>query len=342
MSDNRYKKSARITNWKEYNTAVEARGSLAVLGVRLVAGAWRSNRKTGERGRPELYNRAFLEAILVLMTALRLPLRQTRGMVAAVLKKQAGKAIPSIATLCRYRQEKGVKARIFRQARVFTDVLREAKKRGEPLTLLVDSTGISIRGVGTWRTDKPGSTEAKVRRTYWKLHTLVDPVTGKVAGADLESDPGVSDSFVGSRLLGALPVDTQLHSLAADGAYDTREFYTALEDAGVEKSLVKPRENAAAWEDDVTGAGLRNPLVTMETRSAIIVPGSLAWKKLTGYSVRSLIESSYSRLSSMGANRPRSRSDTGRMGEITTALELLNRYASIGMPERYQRMWPVA
>lgn len=335
----KYKRPDRITNWKEYNSAIELRGSLAVQGVLLKARAWRNNKTTGERGRPEYYNPAFLEAILVLMTALRQPLRQTRGLAVLLLKKQKI-PVPSIATLCRYRQNKGVRAKIFHQARIFQTALATAQKQGRPLTLSVDSTGISVRGIGTWRSDKPGSTE-KSRRTFWKLHNMVDPVTGQIVIARLLANPGISDASVGTELLKALPVGT-VSTLAADGAYDTKAFYKSLEDSGIKKSLVKPREKASPWRITTPGAYLRIPLITLFDRSKQIVPGSLAWKKRTGYSVRSLIETTYSRLASIGANKPRARSNLGRAGEIATAIELLNAYASLGLPNRYQRQWSVA
>lgn len=334
----RYKNPGRITNWTEYNGALEARGRVPIEGMVLAAGVWRSHRDTGERGRPEIYNRVFLEAILVLMTAMRMPLRQTRGMVAHLLRRTKAE-IPSTATLCRHRQQKGVEARVFRQARALKEALDRATKDGdEGIVLIVDSTGISIRGQGTWRSDKPGSKE-RGRRSYWKLHTLVDPATGQIVAADLESDPFVSDPSVLSKLLDSLPQGTAVNTLAADGAYDTKGVYESLEKHAVKKSLVRPHVNAKKWKATVPGTNLRTPLITLGNRSKTIVPGSVIWRQRTGYSVRSLVETSYSRLAALGGNKPRSRSATGRTGEVITSLEILNVNASLGMPERYKRRW---
>ena len=53
---------------------------------------------------------------------------------------------------------------------------------GEPLHLLVDSTGLKLRGAGEWLVEKHGT---KTRRSPRKLHIGVDAGTGRIVAAAL-------------------------------------------------------------------------------------------------------------------------------------------------------------
>ena len=89
----------RTSNWRSYNAALRQRGSLLVwfdpetewLAVPL-----------GRRGRPATFSDAAIQTCLTLKALFGLPLRQTEGLVASLLKL-AGLAwpVPDFSTLCR-------------------------------------------------------------------------------------------------------------------------------------------------------------------------------------------------------------------------------------------------
>ena len=58
----------------------------------------------------------------------------------------------------------------------------QARRDGEPLYLLVDSTGLKLCGVGEWLVEKHGT---RTRRTWRKLHIGVDAETGQIVAAAL-------------------------------------------------------------------------------------------------------------------------------------------------------------
>lgn len=78
-----HKPRYRMTNWKQYNSALKARGSLTI---------WLDKRMTwfaacnGKRGRSPKFSDAAIQFCLTLKNLFGLALRQTTGLVASVLQ----------------------------------------------------------------------------------------------------------------------------------------------------------------------------------------------------------------------------------------------------------------
>ena len=80
------KKAYRIRNWKEYNKALVARGSLTVwFDVDSIAN-WKNDTRTGKRGRPQEYSDLAIQCCLTLKAVFKLPLRATQGFVNSLLQ----------------------------------------------------------------------------------------------------------------------------------------------------------------------------------------------------------------------------------------------------------------
>ena len=89
----------RTTNWKQYNAALKARGSLSIwLDKRM---AWFAA-ASGKRGRSPKFSEAAIQFCLTLKNLFGLALRQTTGLVESVLQL-CGLALPVLdfSTLCR-------------------------------------------------------------------------------------------------------------------------------------------------------------------------------------------------------------------------------------------------
>ena len=87
----------RTTNWKSYNAALAQRGSLQVW---FVSGMQWLSTPAGKRGPQSVFSDASIQACLTLKGVFELPLRQTTGMVASLLK-MAGLdwLVPDFSTL---------------------------------------------------------------------------------------------------------------------------------------------------------------------------------------------------------------------------------------------------
>ena len=130
----------RTTNWSSYTASLKKRGSLLIWLDRELT--WIAPHD-GKPGRPAVFSDAAIQFCLTIKVLFKLPLRQTTGMVASLLKlANLDWAVPDYTTLCR-RQK--------------TLVVQIPYRRADgPLNLLVDSTGIKFLGDGEWQARKHG------------------------------------------------------------------------------------------------------------------------------------------------------------------------------------------
>ena len=122
--------------------------------------------------------------------------------MAASLLKLAGLdwPVPDSSTLCR--RQRPVTIQIpFRRA-------------GGPLNLLVDSTGVTMRGDGEWQVRKPGPSRRRRRR---KVHLAMDVATADIRAVEFTSGRE-GDSPVLPGLLALIPADQPIGTVTADGA----------------------------------------------------------------------------------------------------------------------------
>lgn len=116
----------RTTNWSSYTASLGKRGSLLI---------WLDKDMTwlappdGSPGRPAVFSDAAIQFCLTIKVLFKLPLRQTTGMVASLLKMaDLDWAVPDYTTLCRRQKTLAVQM--------------PYRRADGPLNLLVDSTGI--------------------------------------------------------------------------------------------------------------------------------------------------------------------------------------------------------
>ncbi len=130
----------RTTNWPEYNAALRRRGSLLVWLDREMEWLAPASRRPG---RPQTFSDAAIQFCLSLKVLFGLALRQTIGMVASLLRLAGlNWPVPDYSTLCR------------RQKTVTIQI--PYRRSGGSLNLLVDSTGVKMRGDGEWQVRKHG------------------------------------------------------------------------------------------------------------------------------------------------------------------------------------------
>jgi hypothetical protein len=155
-----------------------------------------------------------------------------------------------------------------------------SRRASGPLNLLVDSTGIKFLGDGEWLARKHGTYR---RCLYRKVHLAMDTATGDIRAVEFtSSDKG--DSPVLPHLLDQIPPDEQLGTLTGDGAFDTRRCHTAILERGG-TAIIPIRKNGRRWREDCPAAKARNEILKATQHL-----GRAAWKRWSGYHVRSRIE----------------------------------------------------
>jgi hypothetical protein len=238
----------KTRNWAEYNLSLKQRGSLSI---------WFDPKMTweaapsGRRGRQQAYSDAAIQACLTLKILFGLPLRQTTGFVASLLKLVGLEwSVPDFSTLCR------------RQKTLLVAI--PYKGSAGPLHLLIDSTGIKAEGEGEWNARKHGGPK---RRLWRKIHIGIDEETLEIRAIEVTSS-SIGDAPMLPDLLNQIPPDQELGSVTADGAYDTRKCHDAIA-ARDAHAIIPPRKNAKLWKPDTPGARARNEDALCEiTRSA--------------------------------------------------------------------------
>ena len=134
------KQRYRVRNWKEYDAALRARGSLTVRFSDEAVERWRAGTRTTPGGQRTCSDLAILMA-LMLRAVYRLALRQTEGLVASLVQVLGlDLAAPDHSTPSRRAQTVAVPT--------------PPAKATEPVRLLVDSSGMKLCGPGDWLAEK--------------------------------------------------------------------------------------------------------------------------------------------------------------------------------------------
>lgn len=262
------------------------------------------------RGRPCLYCDALIQGLLALKQVFRLTLRALQGFTQSLARLAfADLAVPNYTTLCRRAQS--------------LDVALPLPPAGQPLHLVVDSTGLKLYGEGEWKVRKHGWAK---RRTWRKVHLAMDAHTGMIH-AVLMTHQHVGDSEVLPELLKQIPVNVRIAVVGGDGAYDSLDCHAHIAQHGAQPSI-PPREGATPWEADIPGAHWRNAAIEQ-----IALSSRGEWKKASGYHQRSLVENLMYRLKTLTGGSLWARTTPSQATEVSIRAGVLNRMVELARPQ---------
>ena len=295
----------RTTNWKDYNAALKARGSLLIWLDKDMC--WHGS-ASGKRGRSPKYSEAAVQFCLTVKGLFNLPLRQAMGMTQSLLGL-AGLdwQVPDFSTVSR------------RQKRLSVTIGAQPTTTG--LHLLVDSTGIKMLGEGEWKTKKHG---ADYRRQWRKIHLGIDAATLEIRAIEV-TDNATGDAPMLPCLLDQIPTEEVVASVSGDGAYDTKGCHEAIAQRGAQ-ALIPTRKNAKPWKDQRPGAKARNAILAATRRL-----GRKIWKKWSGYHRRSLVETKMRCFKLLG-ERVMARDFDRQVAELQVRAAILTRFTRLGTP----------
>jgi Transposase DDE domain len=261
-------------NWPEINTRLVQNGSLDFVcnstTIALIKRAKRSS-PSDKGGRPP-YPKQLILVLILLKIAYRLSYRGCEGMASSILD-DFGISTPCYTTICR-------------SMRRLRSILPPLSKR-RPKVRLIDSSGFKIVGEGEWKRRVHG---ASYRRHWVKVHLVTDPDSGEIIDL-LVTSSSCADIDAGVALLHQMSNDVKC--LIGDGAYDGSRLRRGAYERGI--SILSPPPKHAK---------LSSKCYQQERNEAIRIISALGrdllakrlWAKLTGYSRRAGIESSFSRL----------------------------------------------
>lgn len=304
------KATYHIRNWPQYNAALRQRGSLTLwLSAEAIAN-WKTDELTGEPGASPTYTALAIETMATVQAIYGLAGRQTQGFlqsVFALLKLDL--TVPDHSTLSRRR----------RQLTITLPVRDWHRTRH----LVVDSTGVKVYGEGEWKVRQHGISK---RRTWRKLHFCTDAATLEIVSV-VASTNNVSDGEVLPELLADVP--GKIAQVSADGAYDQRKCYDALNKHGAQ-AAIPPRKGARIWQHAHTSAARH---VRDENLRRIRKVGRKEWQRESSYHRRSLAETQVFRYKLIFGDRLQTRLVENQFKEMMLKSALLNRMTHLGMPD---------
>src|ERR671932_999844 len=249
----------QVTNWPEYDRALQRRGSLTVWVTPEALAAWHPPR-TGRRGRSPHYAEIAIETGHLLRLAFGRPWRQTEGLLRSLATLLgAGIGVPDHTTFSR--RSPGL---------TLARSLAQAQGTG-PVHVVIDATGLKVHGAGEWLAETHGG---RGRRTWRKLHLAVDPDSGEILASELTTAEEGDASMVGPLLE---QIQSPLLSVTADGAYDAAPVYRAMAARQPDSPpavIIPPR--ATAVLRPVTGA---EPSLRDRCIQTIQEKGRRGWEK---------------------------------------------------------------
>jgi len=303
------KQKHKVLNSAAYDASLRQRGSLTVWFTDEAVEGWRAAPCTTPGGQPWYSPLAILTA-LTLRAVFRLALRQTEGLIGSIIGLLGlSLCVPDHTTLSR-------------RAKTLEVPCPRSRRDGEPLHLLVDSTGLKLCGAGEWLVEKHG---AKTRRSWRKLHIGLDADTGQIVAAALTAKE-VDDGAEVGPLLDQVP--GSVASFTADGAYDQDGVSTAVAARHPEAAIiVLPRSTAVPSETAET-----KPTKRDRHLQGIAEHGRAAWQKASGYTKRARVEAAIGRFKQVIGDGLRSRTDERHTTEVAVAVHALNRMLELGRP----------
>lgn len=305
----------RIRNWKEYNRSLRMRGSLTFWISQELIDNWIENEPTrGTRGRSAHYSAAAIQAMAQVKFVFHQAGRQTCGLLASVFQLlKVALPVPDHSTLSR------------RMAQI--EVLLPVKVSRQARHLVIDSSGLKVYGEGEWKVRTHGASK---RRTWRKLHLCLDEATGEVI-ACAATENSVSDCEMFSHLLEA--VEGEIKQISADGSYDRKKVYAALNEREIKQAAIPPRRNAKIWQHGNCG---KERLIRDENLRAVRKRGRAKWKREANYHRRSLAEPGVFRFKQIFTDKLQSRNQENQFQEMIIKCAALNRMTHLGMPDSYK------
>lgn len=303
-------KSYKVHNWSEYNESLVRRGDFTLWLEEDVVIDWEHENSEPKVGAPFTYSDQAILCLLSLREVFRLTYRQTEGFGRSIVKlMNLDVKIPDYTSLQK------------RAARL--DVALDVRPIEGGRDIVIDSTGLKVYGDGEWQARQHGPSK---RRSWRKLHVSIDPASGEIVAQTLTDNDVHDADEVESHLE---QIDDPIERVYADGAYDQRKVYEAMEWEAADP-IIPPRKNAKLWQH---GNSSQPRHSRDEVLRAIRRSGRKAWKVESGYHTRSLVETTMYRLKTIFGGRLKNRKLHNQQTEARLRCRILNRFTHLGTPD---------
>ncbi|CAE6872017.1 IS5 family transposase ISAzba3 [Paraburkholderia domus] len=308
----RPKQSYVPKNWSDYNKSLRKRGMLSLylpkgdLGSQLIN---EESYKKGQSGREQVYTPAYVNLLFMLYRMHRMGLREFAGFMHDYWRGRGVELpVPSFGHLSDLFASLDITVR--------KKCVRAAERlnEGEPVTVIVDSTGLRFSHAGAWYEKKYGK---KAERMPWRTMHLAMDAEGDVLAVEI-IDTGTGDSS-GLDLL--LPQVGKIDRLIADTAYYQIERIEQLLASGV-VPVIPPKADAVdyakqnRWHDQLV--------------RYLKEKGQYAFQNKYGYGLRARVEAQFSRIKRCIGDTLLTRRIASQTQEGRAIANLINQWNAFG------------
>jgi hypothetical protein len=290
----------RKRNWREYNRRLVQRGSLTFLINPIVMKTLAPQPKKKRKGRPLEFSDQLVLLLLMIKIHYKMPYRMLEGFARFFFEQFKKIKIPTYSLTCK--RAKGLSAKLPKLSSC------------QPKTVIVDATGIKVQGEGEWKVKVHG----KGRPRKWiKLHVAIDERTQEIMG-EISTEATVDD---GKAFLEVMKqVKGRPKNVIGDGAYDDCDVRDWIRKRGG-NSLIPPPSNGVCHGTDFE----RDDAIKVIRAFGGDKIAKSIWGKLSGYSRRALVETTFSRYKKMFGERAFSRTQERMVVENRLKCVLLNK-----------------
>ena len=290
----------RKRNWREYNKRLVQRGSLTFLIDPKVMKNLAPKAQKKRKGRPLEFSDQLILLLLMIKIHYKMPYRMLEGFARFFFEQFKKMKVPTYSLTCK------------RAKKLSTKLPKLSSCR--PKTVLVDATGIKVQGEGEWKVKVHG----KGRPRKWiKLHVAIDERTQEIVG-EMSTEATVDDGKAFPKVV--QQVRGRPKTVIGDGAYDDRDVRDLIRKKGG-KGLIPPPSNAVCHGTDLE----RDDAIKVIRAFGGDKVAKSIWGKLSGYSRRALVETTFSRYKKMFGERAFSRTQERIVLENRLKCVLLNK-----------------
>ena len=290
----------RKRNWREYNKKLVQRGSLTFLIDPKVMKTLAPKAQKKRKGRPLEFSDQLILLLLMIKIQYKMPYRMLEGFARFFFGQFKKMKVPTYSLTCK--RAKGLSTKLPQLSSC------------RPKTVIVDATGIKVQGEGEWKVKVHG----KGRPRKWiKLHVAIDEQTQEIVG-EISTEATVDDGKAFPRVV--QQVRGRPKTVIGDGAYDDRDVRDLIREKGG-KSLIPPPRNAVCHGTDLE----RDDAIKVIRAFGGDKTAKSVWGKLSGYSRRALVETTFSRYKKMFGERAFSRTQERIVLENRLKCVLLNK-----------------
>ena len=310
-----------MKNCKNYNERLVKRGEIFIS--KEVIENWNkelAEMNRGKQGRPYRYPESLMRIAAYAMFYFRLPYRQTEGL------------LRSYGNLPHVPDYTSIHRRVCKMASKLDNAYnrRIAKSKSGSIIIAIDSTGIKVSNNGEWMRKKWGKDKNKKHKGFLKIHVASDVQTGEVL-ADSVTDERSPDckNFKGL-VCDASDIAAKRGShilrVLADGAYDSRDIFSFLEEKGIEPAIRVHKNSVPAANKDCPA---RKKAVEAQLFNGD--DSYNTWRHSVSYGKRWTVESVFSVLKRMFGESVRSRNKKNMVTEMLLKMELYNKFIADAM-----------